>query len=117
VHDNWEGVYEFLGNTENTLFQIWGPHTEKDSRSYIDKAADYASKPPANHFFYTISMKDSNQLIGVTSLVLSEDKLLEKTASLDITINRYQTSINQVSKIDTIRYLFDNRKATKLCRH
>ena len=87
--DDFDAVHEYASDPTFSRFQEWGPNTEQDTRSFIEKVISQSLVSPQMNFEFAVCLKDSNQLIGGCSICLEDQKIT--MASIGYAINpKYQ---------------------------
>ena len=64
-------VHEYGSDSIVTRFMTWGPNTEKETHSFIEKAIGYQKETPRTHYPLAIVIKKQNRLIGGCGIYVS----------------------------------------------
>ncbi|TMV46596.1 GNAT family N-acetyltransferase [Paenibacillus mesophilus] len=65
-------VHDYASNTEVAKYMIWGPNTEEETASFIDRAIEMQRRQPRLDYEFAVELKEEGQLIGVCGIHLSE---------------------------------------------
>jgi RimJ/RimL family protein N-acetyltransferase len=64
-------VHEYGSDPMVTHFMIWGPNTEKETHTFIQKAINYQKEKPRTHYPLAIILKKQNKLVGGCGIYVS----------------------------------------------
>jgi ribosomal-protein-alanine N-acetyltransferase len=85
VPDDWERVHLYASVPEFSQFDVWGPNTADDTKSYIHECITRTSAQPTLRYELAVVLTDENVLIGGCGLKRLDVDATE--ASLGYAIN------------------------------
>ena len=89
--NDFDAVHEYASLPTFSRFEVWGPNTEQDTRSFIESAIAKSQVSPPYDFEFAVCLKESGLLIGGCSLRLASQK--SAVASIGYAINpKYQNN-------------------------
>jgi RimJ/RimL family protein N-acetyltransferase len=71
VPDDVHAVQRYAGVIDNTIYMLWGPNSEAETRAFIAKSIAQAQEDPCTNYQYAAVLRDSNTLIGACGLTVS----------------------------------------------
>lgn len=63
-HSDWQSIYAYASNPDVVRFQAWGPHSEEDSKSWVNLVIQERSKTPRSMYYWGICLKENDELVG-----------------------------------------------------
>lgn len=72
--DDFSAVHSFASMPDNTVYMVWGPNTEEQTRAFINMAISKAEETPCTNYQYAVVLKETGKLIGGCNLTLSGDQ-------------------------------------------
>lgn len=72
--DDFAAVHSYASVSENTVYMVWGPNTEEQTKAFINMAVSMAEETPCINYQYAAVTKDTNTLIGACNIALSGDE-------------------------------------------
>jgi RimJ/RimL family protein N-acetyltransferase len=69
--DDWPAVHRYASDPEVCRFMMWGPNTEEQTRAHVRRSMQSAEVQPRRSFNLVVTLKESGELIGAASLVVS----------------------------------------------
>lgn len=55
--DDFSAVHSFASMPENTVYMVWGPNTEEQTRAFINMAISKAEETPCTNYQYAVVLK------------------------------------------------------------
>ncbi len=74
AQDDFDIVFDWLGNAENMKYRYGEPRTEAQVRDYLAWAMSCAEQEPCATFKYAVVLKEGNRLIGASTLMNVPDE-------------------------------------------
>ncbi|MBO4562111.1 MAG: GNAT family N-acetyltransferase [Clostridia bacterium] len=74
VREDAPAVFEYAGNIENTGFLPFSPEPYEDVLAFIERKLADQIESPRRKYDLAICLKETDEMIGSMSLILSEDK-------------------------------------------
>ena len=74
TEDDFAAVHSYACRAENTLFMMWGPNSEEQTRAFIGWAIAAAEEQEQKKYEYAVILKDSGRLIGGCDIVIENDE-------------------------------------------
>ena len=71
--DDVPAVQRYVGVPENTLYMVWGPNTQEQTRAFVHMAISKAEENPVTNYQFAVTYKRSGELIGACNLAISGD--------------------------------------------
>lgn len=62
--DDWSAVHEYAADLDVVRYMPWGPNSEKETRSFIERAIASSVADPRTSFEFAITRADTGKLIG-----------------------------------------------------
>jgi len=72
--DDFDAVHSYASVPENTIYMVWGPNTQEQTREFIHMAISKADEIPCMNYQYAAVLKDTGNLIGACNLALLGDE-------------------------------------------
>lgn len=79
-------VHEYSSDPEATRYMNWGPNTEEDTRSFIQRSIASQNEQPRVNFPFAVVLKSENKLIGGCGINVSN--LINREALLGYVFHR-----------------------------
>lgn len=84
---DWEAVHEYASDPEVVRYLAWGPNTEEESKSFIQRALAHQDEKPRRNFTLAIVLKENNILIGGCGIYVSDPD--NREGYIGYVLNRY----------------------------
>ena len=68
---DWEAVHRYASDPEVCRFMTWGPNTEEETRAHLRRSIQASEERPRRKFTLAITLKDTSEVVGSCSLVVS----------------------------------------------
>lgn len=68
---DWKSVHDYASDQEVVRYMDWGPNTEEESESFIQRALAHQKEIPRKNFTLAIVLKATNTLIGGCGIYVS----------------------------------------------
>ena len=68
AESDFDAVHSYASSKENTIYMLFGPNDEDDTRTFIKWAIKNAEENPIKNYQFAITLKDSGALIGACDL-------------------------------------------------
>ncbi len=72
--DDFVPVHSYAGTTENIIYMLWGPNTEKQTKDFIDYCILKAEEIPCVNYQFAAVLKNGGKLIGACNLAFNENE-------------------------------------------
>jgi len=69
--DDFAAAYAYASRADNTIYMLWGPNTEDDTRAFIDLAIGKAERDPIADYQYAVVVKETAETIGGCEISVS----------------------------------------------
>jgi len=70
--DDFAAVHSYASSKENTLYMLFGPNDDDETKTFIQSAIERAEETPITHYHYAVTLK-SGVLIGSCDLHFQDD--------------------------------------------
>jgi len=71
--NDFDAVHRYASSKENTVYMLFGPNDEAETRAFIQQAIAKASATPIIDYQFAVTLKDSGVLIGACDLHVRGD--------------------------------------------
>jgi RimJ/RimL family protein N-acetyltransferase len=68
---DWKAVYHYASDLEVVRYMDWGPNTEEETKSFIQRAITHQKEQPRRTYTLAIVLKSDNTLIGGCGIYVS----------------------------------------------
>lgn len=69
---DWQAVHEYASDREVVIYAPWGPNTEKETKSYINRKITNQHEQPRRDYTFALILKLEKKLIGACSIYVSD---------------------------------------------
>ena len=66
-----QAIHEYSSDPEVTRYMNWGPNTEQDTVTFVQKSIASQSEHPRTNYTFAVILKSENRLIGSCGIYLS----------------------------------------------
>ncbi|MDF2591464.1 MAG: family N-acetyltransferase [Clostridia bacterium] len=74
---DFNAIHEYGSDPEVSIYLPWGPNSEADTGNYLDSILSYQFHNPRKDYEIAIVLKETDLLIGVCSIHITNDKTRE----------------------------------------
>ena len=67
-------AHSYASSNDNTVYMMWGPNSEDQTRAFINYAINKADETPCTNYQYAVTIKDTGKFIGAVNLALYGDE-------------------------------------------
>lgn len=74
---DWQGVHNYASDPEVVRYLPFGPNSEEDTKSFLQREIKSQRQQPRQHFTLAITLKDDKQFIGTCRISITNPEKLE----------------------------------------
>lgn len=72
AEDDFAAVHSYANCVENTIYMVWGPNTEEQTKDFIKREISKTTENLRKEYNYAVVLKDTHRLIGGCGITLHE---------------------------------------------
>ncbi|NMG07603.1 GNAT family N-acetyltransferase [Brasilonema sp. UFV-L1] len=80
---DWQGVHSYACDPEVVRYEPFGPNSEEDTKSFLQRQIKLQRQQPREHFGLAVTLKDNKQFIGSCSISITNQDQREASIGYD----------------------------------